>query len=159
MADTSDLVKRERLKAAIRAALIDEVHVYELGVTQNPDILVAGCRAVSYADPEDAAEKTAYIVADAILALESAPTMRIEVDDDDITAGRLQALISRDNEIRRLRQALEDVVNPLAAMVRELEPDQKLNGMAYSIANNLGHVQRIAKIALSGDQPQEKNNG
>jgi hypothetical protein len=53
-------------------------------------------------------------------------------------------------ENARLRGALEDVVNPLNVLKREAErAGCSLNGMAYSIANDLHFVQNIARLALS----------
>jgi hypothetical protein len=47
------------------------------------------------------------------------------------------------------RQALEDVCNPLAYLQRMAEAEGgKLSGMAYSIANDIATVQRIARAAL-----------
>ena len=52
-------------------------------------------------------------------------------------------------EIERLREALGDIVNPLAAMQRRAEVEgRRLSGMAYSIATDLGFVQNIARAAL-----------
>lgn len=53
------------------------------------------------------------------------------------------------SEIVRLRAALNDVTNPLEYLRRHAEADgNKLNGMAYQIANDLHFVQKIAKDAL-----------
>ena len=53
-------------------------------------------------------------------------------------------------EIERLRQALEDVVNPLGHLRRYAEEQgRQLNGMAYGIANDLGYVQSIARKAIN----------
>lgn len=55
------------------------------------------------------------------------------------------------DEIERLRLALTDVTNPLGNLKRYAEErGTTLNGSAYSIANNLSFVQRIAKEALEG---------
>jgi len=52
-------------------------------------------------------------------------------------------------EVARLREALGDIVNPLAAMQRRAEVEGcRLSGMAYSIATDLGFVQNIARTAL-----------
>ena len=52
-------------------------------------------------------------------------------------------------EVERLREALGDIVNPLAAMQRRAEVEgRRLSGMAYSIATDLGFVQNIARAAL-----------
>lgn len=58
---------REALVRLIRAELVDEVRDLTLCTVRHPDLLVAGCHAVGYADPEDAAEKTAELLADAII--------------------------------------------------------------------------------------------
>lgn len=53
-------------------------------------------------------------------------------------------------EVERLRQALEDVVNPLQYLQRMAEAEgSRLGGMAYSIANDISTVQSIAKDALA----------
>jgi hypothetical protein len=52
-------------------------------------------------------------------------------------------------EIERLRQALQDVVNPIGALQRYAEAEgAKLSGAAHSIANDLGYLQGIARDAL-----------
>ena len=53
------------------------------------------------------------------------------------------------SEIARLREALEDVVNPLGNLKRYADKEgSQLNGMAYSIANDLSFVQELARKAL-----------
>jgi hypothetical protein len=53
-------------------------------------------------------------------------------------------------EVAFLRQALEDVVNPLGKIRRDADAQgYRLSGMAYSIANDLSFAQRIAQDALS----------
>ena len=53
-------------------------------------------------------------------------------------------------ECERLRDALGDVVNPLAKLRRDAEAQgARLSGMAYQIANDLAFVQKIAADALS----------
>lgn len=57
-------------------------------------------------------------------------------------------------EIAVLRAALEDIVNPLAALSREAEAQgRKLSGMANQIANDPAHLQRIARAALNPPNP------
>jgi hypothetical protein len=59
-------------------------------------------------------------------------------------------------EIKRLRVALADVVNPLENLLRYAEESgTTLSGDAYGIANNLGFVQRIARAALDAAPPLE----
>lgn len=54
-----------------------------------------------------------------------------------------------DGEIERLRAALEDVLNPMRVLERRAEAEgNRLNGTAYSIANDLGFVKSIARSAL-----------
>lgn len=49
-----------------------------------------------------------------------------------------------------LRQALEDVCDPLSYLQRKAEAEgSRLNGMAYTIANDIATVQRIARAALA----------
>lgn len=53
-------------------------------------------------------------------------------------------------ENRRLREALGDVVNPIGKLRRDAEADgSKLSGMAYSVANDIGFIQSIARAALN----------
>lgn len=53
------------------------------------------------------------------------------------------------DEIERLRGALGDILNPLGKLKREADASGAvLNGMAYSIANDPGFMQRIAREAL-----------
>lgn len=55
----------------------------------------------------------------------------------------------RDADVEQLKQALEDVCNPLAYLKRMAEAEgAKLGGMAYSIANDIATVQGIARAAL-----------
>ena len=54
------------------------------------------------------------------------------------------------DEIERLRAALEEIVNPLAAMQNRARAEgRQLSGMAYSIANSVSYLQDIAKQALA----------
>jgi hypothetical protein len=54
-------------------------------------------------------------------------------------------------EVERLREALEDVVNPMRVLERQAEADgAQLNGAAYTIASSLGFVQSIARQSLQG---------
>lgn len=60
-------------------------------------------------------------------------------------------MIDKDAEIARLRQALEDVTNPLEYLRRyAIRDGHELGGMAYVVANNLHFVQTIAREALTG---------
>lgn len=57
-------------------------------------------------------------------------------------------------EVARLRAALEDIVNPLAAFQRDVERGGgRINEMAHRIVNDHAHLQRIARLALQGDAP------
>lgn len=54
-----------------------------------------------------------------------------------------------DGDVQRLTQALTDVANPIEYLRRHAEADgNRLNGMAYSIANDLHFVQKIARDAI-----------
>lgn len=58
---------------------------------------------------------------------------------------------AREVEIKRLRQALGDVINPIENLKRLAEQKGAvLNGNAYTIANSLSFVQSIARDALNG---------
>jgi hypothetical protein len=60
------------------------------------------------------------------------------------------ALRKAHDEIARLQQALDDVVNPLESIRRYAkENGRELASSAWSIANNLHFVQNIAKTARS----------
>ncbi len=62
------------------------------------------------------------------------------------------ALRRAHDEIARLRQALSDVKNPVEYCRRHAEANgTKLNGMAYSIANDLHFVQKLASDALDAE--------
>jgi hypothetical protein len=62
---------------------------------------------------------------------------------------------TREAEDERLRQALEDICNPLAYLQRMAEADgNRLSGMAYTIANDINTVQGIARAALSAGSAQ-----
>ena len=66
-----------------------------------------------------------------------------------ITAVYAPRISELEAEVERLREALGDIVNPLAAMQRRAEVEgRRLSGMAYSIATDLGFVQNIARAAL-----------
>lgn len=63
-------------------------------------------------------------------------------------------------ESERLRAALRDVIDPLGSIRRDAESrGLKLNGMAYSVANDLGFVQKIAKDALSQQKAVNSEEG
>ncbi len=65
----------------------------------------------------------------------------------------LDHIAALDARIDALEGALQDIINPIAAMQRKAEAEGcRLSGMAYSIANNPNHLQRIAKAALGGEQ-------
>lgn len=56
---------------------------------------------------------------------------------------------AKDEEIARLREALEEIVNPLATMKLRAEAEgKKLSGMAWEIARTPSYLQGIAKEAL-----------
>ena len=64
--------------------------------------------------------------------------------------------------IKKLYEALEDVINPIGKLRRDAEAQgTKLGPMAYSIANDLGFVRSIAKDALSNlrARGEEVGNG
>jgi hypothetical protein len=53
------------------------------------------------------------------------------------------------NEVSRLCQALQDVVDPFGKLKRDAEAQgAKLSGMAYQIGNSQSYIQGIAKDAL-----------
>lgn len=57
------------------------------------------------------------------------------------------------NRIEKLRQALEDVVNPIGALRRMADAEgSRLNEAASYIANDPAHIRSIAQRAL--EQPQ-----
>lgn len=52
--------------------------------------------------------------------------------------------------LKRLEAALKDVCNPIEKLRRDAEAQgRKLSGMAYSVGNDLGFVQSIARAALT----------
>lgn len=60
-----------------------------------------------------------------------------------------------DAEVARLRQALQDVADPIGYLRREAEAKgERLGGMAYSIANDLHFVKQIASRAIAALAPQ-----
>jgi hypothetical protein len=62
---------------------------------------------------------------------------------------------TREAEVERLRQALEDVCNPLAYLQRMAEAEgNRLGGMAYAIANDINTVKGIARAALFAGSAQ-----
>jgi hypothetical protein len=61
-------------------------------------------------------------------------------------------------ENERLRAALDEIVNPLAAMRRRADADGRvLSGMAYSISRDPNHLQDIARKALNHEQAKDGN--
>lgn len=86
--------------------------------------------------------------------------MKISLDDiqaaffgDDVPRKNI-ALRKAHDEIVRLKAALTDVTKPLEYLRRHAEADgNKLSGMAYSIANDLHFVQKIAQDALELEAP------
>lgn len=75
----------------------------------------------------------------------------------DATVLAADPRLAHSDETAKLVQALRDVVNPIAQMQRNAEAEgARLSGMAYSIANDVGHVQSIARRALA---EWEKANG
>ncbi len=77
---------------------------------------------------------------------------------DDAWKGHVARLLARHRlsatsapaGVEGLRQALEDVCNPLGYLQRMAEAEgNKLGGMAYAIANDISTVQRIARDALA----------
>jgi hypothetical protein len=67
-----------------------------------------------------------------------------------VTCGDIRAW---HDEIERLTQALQDVLNPLGKIVRAAEArNAELSGQAYGIANSLSYVQGIARDALSSQK-------
>lgn len=81
------------------------------------------------------------------------PTIRVPTDWAWIVESDPKEIASL---LDRYRWALEDVVSPMAKLQRDAEAEgARLNGMAYSIANNLGFVKSIARDALKpSQQPQ-----
>lgn len=54
------------------------------------------------------------------------------------------------DEIERLRQALQDVADPLGRIKRQADANgDRLSDLAYQIANSVGYIQSIARDALS----------
>ena len=77
---------------------------------------------------------------------------------DAIAATPTPPIEGRDADVEQLKQALEDVCNPLAYLKRMAEAEgAKLGGMAYSIANDIATVQGIARAALQalGERPMQ----
>jgi uncharacterized protein YPO0396 len=55
-------------------------------------------------------------------------------------------------ENARLRAALDEIIDPIAGLRRRAEAEGgKLNGMAWSIANSINHLQQIARAALAAE--------
>ena len=52
-------------------------------------------------------------------------------------------------ENKALRKALEDILAPIAAATRDLEPGQRLSGMAYTILTSAENLRDIARSALA----------
>jgi hypothetical protein len=52
-------------------------------------------------------------------------------------------------ENQELRKALEDILAPIAAAQRDLEPDQRLSGSAYTILTSAENLRDIARRALT----------
>lgn len=68
---------------------------------------------------------------------------------DHVEAALHEMLEGRDSEIGKLRQALADILNPLAYLERQAKAEgATLNSLAPSIANNIGTLQGIARDAL-----------
>jgi hypothetical protein len=58
--------------------------------------------------------------------------------------------IELEQQVARLRLAIEEIVSPLKFMQERAKADgRRLSGMAYSIANDPGYLQTIARRALS----------
>lgn len=73
---------------------------------------------------------------------------------DAVARHRLAHSPARGGEVEKLREALEDVCNPLGYLQRRAEAEgARLSGMAYAIANDIGTVQKIARDALSASPP------
>lgn len=59
-------------------------------------------------------------------------------------------------EVERLREALQDVVSPLAYLQRYAKAEgRQISGQAYAIANDLAFVQDIARAALTASERGE----
>ena len=81
----------------------------------------------------DVVERTATLIAETRIT----NTARADAVDDKA-------------EIERLRHALQDVVDPIRVLLRYAEAEgAKLSDAAYSIANDIGYVQGIARDALA----------
>lgn len=83
-------------------------------------------------------------------------SVRADVEDWNTRATPTPPTEGRDADVEQLKQALEDVCNPLAYLKRMAEAEgAKLGGMAYSIANDIATVQGIARAALQalGERP------
>lgn len=83
--------------------------------------------------------------------------VRADLYEAQLAGHRLSAKQSTENLIRAtaaeatvaaLRQALEDILAPIAKAQRELEPGQRLNGNAYSILTSAENLREIARAAL-----------
>lgn len=74
----------------------------------------------------------------------------LDTPEQNIAAWNLRTTDrANDEEIARLKSALEEIVNPLAAMQRRAEAEgNKLSGMAWEIARTPSYLQGIAKEAL-----------
>jgi hypothetical protein len=75
-----------------------------------------------------------------------------EIEEGDKAAASVitAKLAEKDAEIAFYRQALDDVANPMRVLQRQAEAEgARLSGMAYSVANDLGFVQSIARRALA----------
>lgn len=57
--------------------------------------------------------------------------------------------MTKDEKIKVLTTALIDIVNPISALERDMEPGYTLNGFAVQLANDPNHLKLIAKEALS----------
>lgn len=55
-------------------------------------------------------------------------------------------------ERERLREALEDIAHPVAAIQRKAdEQGARLNGLAFAVANDPEYLKGIARAALNGE--------
>ena len=81
-----------------------------------------------------------------IIACDDGALADLDVEILEQSAATLTALAT---EVARLREALEEIANPLATMARRAKAEgARLSGMAAVIAQDPEHLKRIARTAL-----------